>query len=247
MADTSLPASEYVKQTIFIILIAAVALFGIKSCRKYQKKRDVVIELTSHASESSAYQQFYAADARSTLLKAMHQMYLAAELGITPTEILAEVMEESGDLLDTQDKADLPIRQQLIRDSLLSNYDNCRKLDIFSHPNNITLLEKGELPIVRNGPATDREVFINTIIPTSAIEGIDKLIPNLLISPPPPEDEKPTKIKPNKFEVARAKQLAKSLATASLIEREAYQKIIAYYDNLAQNDTEPITPSPPKE
>ena len=242
MANTSLPISEYVKQAVFIIIILAIAVFGIKSCRKYQNKRAIIVELTSHTSKSASYEQFYAKDAQSTLLKAMHQMHLAAELGMTPVEILQKVMEESEGLLDTDHKPELPASKQLIRDSLLSNYDNCKKLGIFSAPENIIALEKGELPIIQSGPATDEIAVIATIIPTSVLPGVDKLIPNLIISPPPPEDAPAAKQKLNNFEIARAKKFAESLASASLIEREAYKKVVEFYDQASENADKPALP-----
>lgn len=242
MADTRLPASEYIKQGIFILVILGLALFGIKSCRKYQKKRDVVIELTSYTSDSSAYEQFYAGDARGTLLKAMHQMHLAAELGHTPVEILEEVMEESKGLLDAEDKADLPLRKQIVRDALLNNYENCRKLGVFSDPNNMLKLERGELPVISGGPSEGEEAVITTIIPASLLDGVDKLVPNLVIGPPAEEDGKPGTGKPNEFEIARAKSFAKSLAEADLIENDAYKKIIRHFDSLKSPQAEPATP-----
>ncbi|MFK7910727.1 MAG: hypothetical protein AB8F34_08990 [Akkermansiaceae bacterium] len=230
MSETNLPVSEYIKQGIFIVVIIAIALFGIKTCRKYQNKRDVIIELTSHASESSAYEQFYAKDARSNLLKAMHQIHLAVELGHTPTEILKEVMEESEKLMDTETREELPLSKQLIRDSLLSNYDNCKKLGVFTDPTNLILLEKGELPTIKEGPSSGEEAVIANIIPASLLEGVDKLIPNLVISPPPSEEEASVSSKLNEFEIARAKKFAKSLATADLIEKDAYKRIIDHFD-----------------
>ena len=50
--------SEYVKQGIYAIIVIGIALFGIKSCRKFQQKRAVIVELSSCASESAAYEQF---------------------------------------------------------------------------------------------------------------------------------------------------------------------------------------------
>ncbi len=239
MSDTQLPVTEYIKQGIFLLIIISVALFGIKSCRKYQKKRSVIIELTSQISESSSYEQFYAKDAQATLLKTMYQMHLATELGMTPDETLKEVMEESEDLLDTDHDNELTIRKALIRDSLLSNFDNCKKLGIFTDQSNLFTLEKGEIPIIKSGPSTDEDVVISTIIPASVLEGVDKLIPNLVISPPNADGSKPGGKKLNEFEIARAKQFVKSLKEADLIEKEAYQKIFDYYERQTMKSIDP--------
>lgn len=246
MAKTELPVSEYVKQGIFVLIILAIALFGIKSCRKYQKKRAIIIELTSHTSDSASYEQFYAADARATLLKAMYQLHLAAELGHTPAEMLKEVMEEPEGLIDTENKAELPASKQLIREALLSNYENCKKLGIFSDPSNLLTLEKGEeLPTIKSGPSAGEEVMITHIIPTSVLAGVDKLLPNLVISPPADETGKPTTKRLNNFEIARAKKFAGSLSRAGLIERDALQKITEYYDKAAAEVSEPKMPDKP--
>ena len=138
MSDTKLPVTEYIKQGIFAIVILSVAVFGIKSCRKHQQKRAIIIELTSHASESSAYEQFYAEDAQATLLKAMYQLHLAAELGHIPSEIMEDVMDESSNFMDSTDDDKLSPREILIKESLLNNYENCLKLGIFTDQSNLT-------------------------------------------------------------------------------------------------------------
>ncbi len=234
MANTQLPISEYIKQGIFILIIISVALFGIKGCRKYQKKRAVIIQLTSQTSESSSYEQFYTTDAQTTLLKTMYQMHLATELGMTPEETLQEVMEESEALLDTDNDKELPVRKAIIRDTLLSNFDNCKKLGIFSDQSNLFSLEKGEIPIIKTGPSANEDVVISTIIPVSVLDGVDKLIPNLVISPPTENANKVANMKLNEFEIARAKQFAKALEDADLITQEAYKKIFDYYESKAK-------------
>jgi hypothetical protein len=234
MANTQLPISEYLKQGVFILIIISVALFGIKGCRKYQKKRAVIIQLTSQTSESSSYEQFYTTDAKATLLKTMYQMHLATELGMTPEETLKEVMEESEALLDTDNDRELPIRKAIIRDTLLSNFDNCKKLGIFADQSNLFALEKGEIPIIKIGPSANEDVVISTIIPSSVLDGVDKLIPNLVVSPPTENANNVANMKLNEFEIARAKQFAKALEDAELITQEAYKKIFDYYESKAK-------------
>ena len=141
----------------------------------------------------------------------------------------------------TEDQPALPIRQRIIRDSLLSNYDNCKKLDVFSDPENLVSLAKGELPIIMSGPSADQQVRILMIIPPYVLEGVDKLIPNLIISPPQTEEEKAAQKNLNNFEIARAKKFATSLSTAGLIEKDAYRKILAFYDDAALEAAPPGT------
>lgn len=244
MSNDHVHYSEYIKQGLFILCILGIALFGIKSCRKYQQKRAVIIELSSSASESAAYEQFYQENAHANLYKSMHQMHLGVQLGLTPPEILQDVMEEDEEMFSTETKSELPVRQALIRDALLSNYDNCVKLGIFEDSSNIDSLSRGEAPTIMTGPTEGETVSIQSIIPVSVLPGVDKLLPNLIISPPTeatPNKDKKQPLSFNNFEIARAKNLAQSLATAGLIEKEAYKKIVAFYDKINSDTPEAST------
>ncbi len=232
MSKPEIIYSEYIKQGVFLAVIIGLCLFGIKSCRKHQQKRQVVVELSSHASESAAFEQFYQENARENLFKSMHQIHLGVELGLTPEEVLDKVMRVGADLFSPDDRDELPIRKVLIRDALLSNYDNCVKLGVFSDASNIDPLSKGDFPIISKGPAKGEHAIIQFIIPSSVLPGVDKLLPNLVISPPTSEGEKP-KTRINNFEIARAKKLAQQLADAALIERDAYKKIVTFYNQVA--------------
>ncbi|MBT8045113.1 MAG: hypothetical protein KJO79_09195 [Verrucomicrobiae bacterium] len=232
MSDTPTHYSEYIKQGIFIVLILAVSLFGIKSCRKYQNKRDVIIQLTSCASDSAAYEQFYTENAHSNLYKSMYQLYLGVQLGETAPELLKAVLEDDEALFSTEKTSDLPIRKTLIRDSLLSNYDNCVKLGIFDDLGNIEALSKGEAPRIQKGPASGELTIIKTIVPDALLPGVGKLLPNLMISPPPEKPGPNKNARPNNFEIARAKQLTQSLSTAGLIDTDAFRAVSAYYEKL---------------
>lgn len=169
----------------------------------------------------------------------MYQMHLATELGMTPEETLKEVMEESEALLATDNDKELPVRKAIIRDTLLSNFDNCKKLGIFSDQSNLFTLEKGEIPMIKIGPSANEDIVISTIIPASVLDGVDKLIPNLVISPPTENANKVANMNLNEFEIARAKQFAKALEDADLIEQEAYKKIFDYYESKTKTSIDP--------
>ena len=231
MPDIHTPISEYIKQGIFLILIIAISLFGIKSCRKFQKKRQVVIELSNHAGESAAYEQFYKDTAQQNLLQAMYQMHLGTELGLTPHEIIDKVMQREKGLFSTEKEDDFPIRKSLIRDSLLSNFANCNKLGVFENTSNIDALANGEFPTITKGPATDELIVIRPIINSAILPGVDKLLPNMMISPPHP---KKSTTQETMFEQARAKLLVKALSDAELIERSSYKKVIEHYNQTIQ-------------
>jgi len=240
MSDTQLPVSEYIKQGVFIIAILAICLFGIKTCRKFQHKKQILIELSSHSNESAAYEQFYPEGAQQNLLKAMFQIHSGVSLGVTPAELLDDIMnQQDSQFFSSEEPSELPIRKALIRDALLSNYDNCLKLGLFDNQLNLDALSKGEFPIISKGPTEGEEVLIQNIIPIPALAGADKLLPNMIISPPlSPEEKNSPELLPTEFEVARAKRLAQQLATAELIEKKAYRQVINYYENLAKTPLE---------
>jgi len=234
MPDHHLPISEYIKQGVFAILIIAVALFGIKSCRTYQKKKQVVIELSNHAAESAAYEQFYKETAQENLLQAMYQMHLGTELGLTPNEVIDKVMKRKEGIFSTDKAEELPIRKTLIRDALLSNFDNCNKLGVFENSTNLTALEQGKLPTITKGPAEGELAIIRPIIHNNILPGVDKLLPNMIISPPQKGKYQP---KETLFDRARVKLLVKSLSEAELIERNAFNQVIEHYNQV--NKIEP--------
>lgn len=242
MSETYPHYSEYIKQGVFIIIVLAIALFGIKSCRNFQKKKAVTVELSAHASESAAYEQFYKESAQENLLKAMYQMHLGEELGLTPDEIIAKVIDSEKELFASGQEKQIPIRKALIRDALLSNYDNCHKLGIFDIPLNIDALAKGKMPTITKGQTANEEIVISSIISDKILPGVDKLLPNMIISPP---RTKKTLDQETHFERARAKLLAESLSNAELIENDAYKKVVHAYDQLNEPKKE-IEPKPKK-
>lgn len=234
MSDTHLPASEYVKQGIFIIVILALCIFGIKTCRKFQAEKNITLELSSHTSESAAYEQFYRENAEQNLLKTMFHMHSGVKMGKTPSELLTTAMEaDKKDWFSSEEPTELPIRKVLIRDALLSNYNHCLKLGVFEDKLNLKSLSKGEFPTISIGPDEGEQIIIIPIIPSEALPGAEMLLPNMIISPPLKKGEEVKKTKPTEFEIARAKRLAQQLTSASLIEKSAYSKVIDYYKQLA--------------
>ena len=169
----------------------------------------------------------------------MYQLHLAAELGHIPSDIMEDVMDQSSTFMDSSEDNKLTPREQLIKESLLNNYENCIKLGIFTDPSNLTNLEKGELPIIKSGPSTDEEAVIETIVPSYVLEGVDKLIPNLVISPPSPTQKNKTLKRLNEFEVARAKSFTQALVNARLIEGDSYKKITEYIEKVNAPEEEP--------
>ncbi|MGB0775620.1 MAG: hypothetical protein ACPG32_10745 [Akkermansiaceae bacterium] len=240
MSDTKMPVSYYIKQGVIIALALGLALFGVKTCNRHQDGKAAVAELTPYASEASAFEQFYADNAKADLYKAMYQMHRGTELGMTAPEMLDEINGiEDGGWFSTTDKPTLTDKQRLIKESLLSNFDNCRKLGIFDEQENIDALAEGEPPEIMTGPMAGQKAVVLTVIPEKALPGVDKILPNLLIAPPGKPDTA-EKIYTD-FERERAVNLVVDLIRIRLLDQAALQKVSDYFkkNQSAPKPTEP--------
>ena len=92
--------------------------------------------------------------------------------------------------------------------------------------NNLKAMQKGDLPPIPAGPQSGSKPVISHLIPPALSPGMDKLIANLEIRPPQADDAPPTDI-----QLAAAKQLARDLAEARIIEEKVCDKIL---DGLTQ-------------
>ncbi|NNC87354.1 MAG: hypothetical protein HKN82_02710, partial [Akkermansiaceae bacterium] len=127
-------------------------------------------------------------------------------------------------------------RERLIRSAFLRNYDNCKRLDVFSDTISRKALAEGQAPQIGAGPDAGESVRIRYIIDPAASPGAEKIIPNLVISPPGLRDGKT-----DEFGIAQAKNLAAALSQAGLIEHPARDRIIAHYERVA-SEPDPAVP-----
>ncbi len=235
MSNTSLPASHYITKGIQITIVLAVCIFGFKSYQKFQAKKDLLAALSIHTSESASYEQFYQEDAHENILQAMYHLHNGVSTGKTPTEIINEVMAaDEKEWFSSEEPEKLPLRKELIRDALINNYNHCLKLGIFEDRLNLKALSQGELPTINSGPSEGEKVIILNVISSRALPGAEKLLPNMIITPPFRNKDQRRTFKLTEFDITRAKNLAQQLSRAGLIEKPAYNTVIKYYEKFSK-------------
>jgi hypothetical protein len=217
------PSPRYIiTRAVFFIALLVTILYGFKFFKKYQRKNAIYAELQSITSDSSFFQQFYPEDARKTLARAIGLIAEASTLGVDPDTTVNHGMGIKPKFLaDDTDREEPPAREKIIRTCLRGNYENFLKLGYTADFQTINDLKNGKLPPIPTGPQSGRKPVIANLISPEISPGIDKVIANLEIRPPQEEDHKPTDI-----ELAAAKQLARDLSYAGLIEDQASERIL---------------------
>lgn len=210
------------RAAMVIALVVAVIL-----ANGYFKKRKhlaaIAAELQAIAADSSFFRQFYAEDARKSLVRAVGLIAEANSLGVTPAESLDRAIgRDGGDFtLGVRVARQSDPRQDLIRNALLGNYHNFVKLGYQGDAATIKSLKDGVLPPIPSGPQRGQRPELAMLIPPELSPGIDRVIANLEIRPPGGEAAPRTDT-----EVALAKQLAHDLAMAGVIEDAALERIL---------------------
>ncbi len=215
-----------------IVLIVAI-LYGLSFHKKKQRKDAIIADMKSVCSDSSFFRQFHAQDARKTLIRGVALIAEAKQLGLDPDKVIDGGLgiEEKYFAMD-EDKEEVPMKENIIRASLRSNYENFIKLGYTPDFRTLKIMKDGEIPPpVRTGFSAGSRAEIGTIIDPNLSPGIDCVIANLEIRPPKKPGTPMTDV-----EIASAKQLAKNLAQAQVIEKVAAERII-----------ESLTPKPPED
>lgn len=213
-----------------VILAIVMALYALGYMKKRNRQAALVAELKSLSSDSSFFHQFYAEDARKSLIRAVGVIAEANNLGLEPDKAINRGlgMEEKYFAID-EDKEAPPLRESLVRATLRANYENFRKLGYEADFHTLEMMRDGELPPVRTGPQAGTKAEVGTIIDPALSPGIDKVMANLEIRPPREKG-----VPMSDVEIAAAKQLAANLALAGVIEEAAGRRI-----------GESLTPKPP--
>jgi hypothetical protein len=217
------PSARYIiTRAIFLLAALFVILQGISFFKKKQRQTAIITELKSIASDSSYFQQFYAADAQKSLVRAIGLIAEAKQLGIPPEKSIDRSLgiEARSAISETVQEPPTP-RQELIRASLRANYENFFKLGYQADFQTLKSMKEGVLPPLPSGPEAGKKPVIAPLIDPSLSAGIDKVIANLEIRPPQVAGRLPSDI-----EIAAAKLLAKALAEARVIEDSVRDKII---------------------
>ena len=217
------PSPRYIiTRAAFLIGILVAVLYGYSFFKKYQRKQAIIADLQSITSDSSFFQQFYVADARKALIRAIGLVAEANTLGVPPDQSINRGMGLTEKFfVNDAERQEPPAREKIIRNCLRSNYENFLKLGYKPDFHTLDALSKGELPPIPAGPHSGRSPEIANLISPAISPGLEKVIANLEIRPPLGDDQKPTDI-----QVAAAKQLARDLESADIIEEPVREKIL---------------------
>lgn len=217
------PSPRYIlTRAVFLIALVVAVLYGISFTKRKQRESGIIAELKSITSDSSYFQQFYAADAQRSLVRAIALMAEANQLGVSPDEAIDGGLGIERKYFTTdEDKNEPPPRHKIIRSSLRSNYENFRKLGYTADFQTLQGMKKGELPAIPKGPQSGQKPEIGPIIDPALSPGMERVIANLELRPARQE-----KAKASDVEIAAAKQLARDLFEAGLIEESARDRIL---------------------
>jgi hypothetical protein len=218
------PSVRYIlTRAVFVLCVIVAVLFGMSFVKKRQKQATLAGELKSLASDSSYFHQFYAADAQKALLRAVGLIAEGEQLGVPSDKAIdrAAGIAETTYFSSEEDRKEPTYRQQLIRDSLRTNYANFRKLGYQADFQTLQTLREGRLPAIPEGPQAGKQPEVGCIIDPALSPGLEKLIPNLEIRPARPTGHVPTDI-----EIAAAKKLASDLERADIIEEPVRDRIV---------------------
>lgn len=238
-------AGDALRYLVLSVVGLVVLVAGMKFWGKQKAEKKIVYELRILANPTSSFEQIYPADAEKALLRSMAEMNRAeVRLKMEPGAILEQVFHGKGE------GALFPIeglgrdyspdaRETLIKEGLLRNYQHCRTLGFFEDPAARKLLESGERPQIAKGPAKGATVHIRFLIDPKVSPGVEKLIPNMVLGPPPGPHETGV---PNDLQIKQAKTLTSLLHRASLLEDTARDRIVAHYDRIAAGQPEEEEP-----
>ena len=206
----------------YVLILLVIVLTGYKVLKKRQRETAIITELESITSDNSFFQQFYPEDARKALVRAIGLIAEASSLGVTPEAAISRGMGIKPRMFpDEARREELPMREQIIRTCLRNNYVNFLKLGFKPDFYTLAAMRKGELPAIPAGPGSGSRPVIAYLIDPSLSPGIDKVVANLEIRPPL-ADEAP----PSDVQIAAAKQLARNLADARVIDDKVCERIL---------------------
>lgn len=231
-----MPLGDILRYAFLTFVFLILLIFGMKWWGKQRTQKEIVTELRALTSDSSSFEQFNAQDTRKTLFRTLYQLHLAEnKLDLTPDVTLGKVFKipKKDGFMSNSDSSRsrrLSPGEELVRDSLMRNFEKSNRLGVFNDSIGLESLKKGEAPQITTGSFAGRWIEVGFIIDPKVSPGIEKIVPNLVVGPPT-DKEKPAI--PTEFDVARAKQLANALNNANQLEREALSRIIKHYDDVA--------------
>lgn len=217
------PSPAYLlSRAAYAIGLLVVILYASGFVKKHRRQSAIIAELESITSDSSFYQQFYAADAQKSLVRAVGLIAEANALGIPPDTAISRGMGLKREFFANESRREQPpVRERIIRNCLRGNYENFLKFGYKADSGTLATMRSGELPVIPAGPQLGRKPVIANLIDPAISPGLEKVIPNLVIRPPATDEAKPTDI-----EIAAAKHLARDLAEGNFIEESVCDRIL---------------------
>jgi hypothetical protein len=217
------PSPSYIlSRAVLLVTVLVAVVCGYSFVKKKQHQAAITAELESITSDSSFFQQFYADDARKTLIRAIGLIAEANALGIAPDDTITRGLGIKAEFLASDARhEEPPTRQKIIRTCLRANYENFLKLGYVADFHTLAAMRNGELPPIPAGPQYGQKPVIASLISPAISPGMDKVIANLELRPPQPDAHAPSAI-----QIAAAKQLANDLSEALLIEESARDRIL---------------------
>ena len=209
-------------RTVAVILVIVCALYVLGFVKKRQRVNGIVSELKSLSSESAFFRQFSPEDAKVSLVRAVGLIAEAKKLGIEPDTAISRSLGVEEKYFNSDEDHEPTPREQLIRSTLRSNYENFRKLGYTSDFHTLKSLKEGELPAVRTGPLQGTKAEVGTIIDPALSPGLDIVVANLEIRP-----LRDPSLPLTDVEIAIAGKLAYELEEAGVIQESALKKIKA--------------------
>ena len=235
---------DLIRHIVIGIIVVALAIVGLKVWNKHKLEKQIVSELRDLAHPTTSFESAYEADATSSLFKSMALLHKTKDkLNKEPNEILREVFHGSDDgalfgKMESGSNASPDPQAGVIGKGLLRNYQHCRTLGIFSDSENLRMLSAGKTPIIRKGPDSNSKAAIRFILNPSVSPGAERIIPNMIISPPNlSESDKPTDM-----QISQAKELVRALYDARIIERDTGDRLNQYYESFSSVEDPVVTP-----
>ena len=217
------PSPQYIlTRAASLLVLLVVILTGYKYFKQRQRETAIITELESITSDSAFFQQFYADDARKALIRAIGLIAEASSLGVAPDAAISRSLGIKPQFFASESRREEPpVRERIIRTCLRNNYVNFLKLGFKADFYTLDAMKKGTLPPIPSGPQNGRTPVVCYLISPAISPGMDKVIANLEIRPPT-ADEAP----PSDVHIAEAKQLARDLTEARVIEDRACERIL---------------------
>lgn len=224
---------DLIRHVVTGAVVVAIAIVALKAWNKHKMEKQIVSDLRDLAHPTTSFEAAYDAEATSSLFKSMALLHkIKAELNKEPNEILREVFhgDDEGALfgeMESGSNASSDPQAELIGKGLLRNYQHCRTLGIFSDSENLRNLMAGKTPIIKSGPDSNSKATIRFIIDPSVSPGSERIIPNMIISPP----DRGEGGKPTDMQISQAKEFVRALYDARVIERDTGERLNQHYES----------------